>query len=67
MPYCLDCGGLMIYDRDSRGYVCQSCGSSMNINEYVERKETLRIEKERMEREKRRKDEYLEWWLSSKK
>lgn len=39
----------------------------MNINEYVERKETLRIEKERMEREKRRKDEYLEWWLSSKK
>lgn len=57
----------MIYERESRSYVCRSCGTSMNMQEYLERKEVARGERERMEREKRKRDEYLEWWLSSKK
>ncbi|MEM2003104.1 MAG: hypothetical protein QXI52_05520 [Nitrososphaerota archaeon] len=67
LRYCPECGGVMVYDRNSKLYTCSSCGISMNMQQIIEYQEKLRSEKERVEREKRKKEEYLEWWLSSKK
>jgi len=39
----------------------------MNMQQLLEYQERLRAEKEKLEREKKKKEEYLEWWLSSKK
>ncbi|MEM1666410.1 MAG: FYDLN acid domain-containing protein [Nitrososphaerota archaeon] len=67
LRFCPDCGGTMFYDRETRQYVCNSCGVSYTIQELVMIKEKKMSLKEEQERKKRQKEEYLEWWLSKKK
>jgi len=67
MRPCPECGGTMIYERSVKQYVCTSCGTVMNLQELLEVTERIRAEREKQERSKRWKDDYLNWWLSSKK
>ncbi len=57
----------MIYDRDTRSYVCPGCGLTYTTQDLVI--ESKRSLDERFRENKRRKkySEYLEWWTSSKK
>ena len=57
----------MVYERSVKQYVCTSCGTVMNLQELLETTERIRAEREKQERSKRWKDDYLTWWLSSKK
>jgi len=50
-----------------RVYSCRSCGATMSLQELVEHQERVRLEREKAQKERKRKDEYLEWWLSSKR
>ena len=61
MPRCPDCGGRMKYQRDTKVYVCTSCGLTLTPEELQLR--TAGEEEERGDRAR----EYLEWWLSGKK
>jgi DNA-directed RNA polymerase subunit M/transcription elongation factor TFIIS len=67
MRPCPECGGMMLYERSVKQYVCTSCGTVMNLQELLEATERIRVEREKQEKSKRWKDEYLTWWLSSKK
>jgi hypothetical protein len=58
---------MMLYERSVKQYVCTSCGTVMNLQELLEVTERIRAEREKQEKSKRWKDEYLTWWLSSKK
>ncbi|MEM2910460.1 MAG: FYDLN acid domain-containing protein [Nitrososphaerota archaeon] len=67
MRFCPDCGGAMFYDKETKEYVCNSCGASYTIQELTVRKERELALKYEGEKKKRQKEEYLEWWLSKKK
>jgi len=71
---CPECGGTLIYDRDTKTYTCQSCGQVFTREELAEARrkiaEELRqammgsaLEEEEKERKYR---EYLRWYLSRK-
>jgi len=65
MPYCVECGGKLTWDRRLKMYFCQSCGLSYTeaeLSEAMERLHSMRNEDERS----RRYREYLDWWLSKK-
>jgi len=68
MTYCPECGGEMQYISVTKRYVCKSCGLSVAHQELIELREQLKpkFESEEEQRKKRR-DEYLKWWLSKKK
>ena len=68
MPYCPECGGDMKYMYSNKNYVCKSCGLSLTRQELMETKEKLRpkLDSEE-EKRKRKRTEYLKWWLSKKK
>ncbi len=57
----------MIYDRDTRSYVCLSCGLIYTTQDLI--MESRREVDEKLRESKKRKKyaEYLEWWASSKK
>ncbi len=57
----------MFYDKETKEYVCNSCGASYTIQELTVRKERELALKYEGEKKKRQKEEYLEWWLSKKK
>ncbi len=67
MRRCPHCAAILIYDRMERVYSCRSCGATMSLQELVEHQERVRLEREKAQKERKRKDEYLEWWLSSKR
>ncbi|MCS7096076.1 MAG: hypothetical protein N3F10_03720 [Candidatus Bathyarchaeota archaeon] len=67
MPYCPECGGLMLYIASNKQYVCQSCGLSLTQQELVELKEKLKQPYEEEDERTKRRKEYLKWWLSKKK
>jgi transcription initiation factor TFIIIB Brf1 subunit/transcription initiation factor TFIIB len=67
LPYCPECGGETYYDRDSKRYICKSCGLSVTYEEFIELREKIRPEFESEDKRKRRQKEYLQWWLQSKK
>jgi len=68
MPYCPECGGEMQYMSATKRYVCKSCGLAVTRQELMELRQKLRpsFESGEDERKKRRK-EYLKWWLGKKK
>ena len=68
MTYCPECGGEMQYTPVTKRYVCKSCGLSVTHQELIELREQLKpkFESEEEQRKKKR-DEYLKWWLSKKK
>ncbi len=61
----------MKYDRNVRRYVCQRCGLALNRYELDKMREQhrdrIREEKGKEWEEKRRRKEYLDWWLSKEK
>lgn len=67
LPYCRECGAKIVYDRNTRSYVCPGCGLIYTPQDLVvgARRD---IEMDAAVEKKRRKyAEYLEWWTSSKK
>jgi len=70
---CPDCGGFLLYDRDTKTYTCQSCGRVFTREELAEARrkvaeEIRRALSEGLEDEKEQVyKEYLKWYLSSKK
>lgn len=57
----------MVYERSIKLYVCGSCGCTMNQQQLLEERERQRTMREREEKSRRKRDEYLEWWVSAKK
>ncbi|MEM3083100.1 MAG: hypothetical protein QXM50_06100 [Candidatus Caldarchaeum sp.] len=66
MPSCIECGGALFYDRELKHYTCSSCGATYTSQDLLIEREKRFNAKFEEERKKRRRDEYLEWWLSSK-
>jgi putative hemolysin len=66
MPFCVECGGELKFDRKLKQYVCQSCGLTYTDTELLEaRQRSLGVDEEDEKRRKSR--EYLDWWFKSKK
>jgi len=68
MRYCPECGGELKYISATKRYACKSCGLSLTPQELTELREKLRpsFESAEEQRRKKRKD-YLKWWLGKKK
>lgn len=68
MPVCPECGGEMKWERNRFMYVCKTCGLALKREELDRIRDEQRREvlTEDEERKKRRKD-YLKWWLSREK
>jgi len=67
MPYCPECGGQTHYDTTLKRYICKSCGLSLTSQERMELQDKLRPEFEaEEERQRKKRKEYLAWWLSKK-
>ncbi len=67
---CPECAGELKYDSSVRRYVCTRCGLALNTFELdkmrQQQRDSIRQEKGRDFEEKKRKREYLDWWLSEK-
>ena len=71
---CPECGGLLLYDRDTKTYTCQSCGQVFTPEELAEARRKIAEELRRatmgslLEEEKKERmyKEYLRWYLSRK-
>ncbi|MCD6313149.1 MAG: hypothetical protein J7L79_05015 [Thaumarchaeota archaeon] len=57
----------MIYDRDTRSYVCPGCGLTYTTQDLVIESKRSLDEKFREDKRRKKYAEYLEWWTSSKK
>ncbi|GAB4328909.1 MAG: hypothetical protein Kow0069_36270 [Promethearchaeota archaeon] len=70
MARCPECGGIMEYNPALKLLVCTSCGLAVTRSEldrmHDEQRKRLDPQSREEERRKRRK-EYLDWYLSSKK
>ncbi|RLI13985.1 hypothetical protein DRO33_00170 [Candidatus Bathyarchaeota archaeon] len=70
---CPECGGLLLYDRDTKTYTCQSCGRVYTREELAEARRRIAEEirrtlaQEAGEEKEQYYREYLKWYLSSKK
>jgi DNA-directed RNA polymerase subunit M/transcription elongation factor TFIIS len=66
MPYCIECGGLLEYDRELKSYYCKSCGATFSLQELLILRDKKKLINDKNKNEKKKKMEYLEWWLSEK-
>ena len=69
-PGCPECGGLLLYERDTKTYVCQDCGRMFTREELAEARRRIKEELRRAfeeDEEEQRAREYLKWYLSSHK
>lgn len=66
MPFCFECGGKLLYDRETRTYSCSGCGATYTSQDLLIERERRFNNKFEADRKKRRHEEYLEWLLSSK-
>ena len=66
MASCPECGSRLVYDRESRSYVCERCGGTYTQQDLLMEREKLLAKKFDEEKRKRSRSEYLEWWLSAK-
>lgn len=65
--FCPECGGALFYEPQTRRFVCKGCGLYVTREELAELRGRLRREESEDRRRKRERDEYIEWWLSTKK
>ena len=67
MRYCPECGNETVYDTKLRRFVCKGCGLSLSSQERMEIKDNQKpnTAKAAEDRKKKRR-EYLKWWLSKK-
>jgi len=67
VSYCPECGDEVVYDPKLRRFTCKSCGLYLTSQELMEMRDKLRPDMESKEEEqKRKRKEYLKWWLSKK-
>ncbi|MEM1945260.1 MAG: TFIIB-type zinc ribbon-containing protein [Nitrososphaerota archaeon] len=66
MAFCPECGSRLVYDRESRSYVCERCGGTYTQQDLLIEREKNLAKKFVDERKRRDRTEYLEWWLSAK-
>jgi len=67
MPYCPECGDEMLYDPKLRRFACKGCGLYLTSQELMEMRDKLRPDVEsKEEAQKKKRSEYLKWWLSKK-
>lgn len=66
MPVCTECGNKLVYDRETRTYVCAGCGYTYTTQDLLVEREKRFNSKFEDERKRRKREEYLQWWLSSK-
>ncbi|HUX99621.1 MAG TPA: hypothetical protein VMV49_08715 [Candidatus Deferrimicrobium sp.] len=61
----------MKYDSNNRLYVCERCGLALKRNEldkmWEQQRDSVREEKGKEYKEKQKRREYLDWWLSKEK
>ena len=71
MQRCPECAGLMKFDRNVHRYVCQRCGLALARSELDKMREQhrdrIREVKGKEFEERRKRKEYLDWWLSKEK
>jgi len=68
LPYCRECGAKIIYDRNTRSYVCPGCGLIYTPQDLIAgARRGIEAGLEAEEKKRRKYAEYLEWWTSSKK
>jgi len=60
---CPECGGSLNLDSVTKNFICRGCGLYAPREKFEELREKLNNNEKRNER----KDEYLDWWQSSKK
>ena len=60
---CPECGGSLNLDSVTKNFICRGCGLYAPREKFEELREKLNTSEKRNER----KDEYLDWWQSSKK
>jgi tRNA(Ile2) C34 agmatinyltransferase TiaS len=63
--FCPECGGELKFDAVSKNFICKSCGLFASREKFDE----LRDKKEGEMNDRRRlsRDDYLDWWQTSKK
>ncbi|MEM0123452.1 MAG: TFIIB-type zinc ribbon-containing protein [Conexivisphaerales archaeon] len=59
---CPDCGQPMMYEPDTKMYVCKRCGLYVTYNQLVKL-----IDEKKSKENNDIKKEYLKWWLGDKK
>ena len=65
--YCLECGGVLNYDKSLKQYTCKSCGLTFTFQQLMEDKDKTFVRNVSEEEiKKKRQKEYLQWWLSKK-
>ncbi|MBA3977658.1 MAG: hypothetical protein H0X50_05640 [Nitrosopumilus sp.] len=60
---CPECGGSLNMDSVTKNFICRGCGLYAPREKFEELREKLNKSEERNEK----KEEYLDWWQSSKK
>lgn len=63
--FCPECGGELKFDMTSKNFICKSCGLFASREKIDEIRDNIsdRLEDKR----RKRQDDYLDWWQSSKK
>ncbi len=62
VKFCPECGGSLTFDSITKNFICRGCGLYAPREKFEELKDKLNTP----ERNTRR-DDYLDWWQSSKK
>ena len=66
MPYCRECGSKLVYDRELKAYVCPHCGLTYTFQDLLVESHKAFEERLKQSEKKKKRAEYLEWWLSKK-
>ncbi|GBC69788.1 hypothetical protein HRbin01_01492 [archaeon HR01] len=66
MASCPECRSRLVYDRETKTYVCEGCGGTYTQQDLLMEREKALAKKFDEDRKRRARSEYLEWWLSSK-
>uniref|UniRef100_A0A7C5U5L0 TFIIB-type zinc ribbon-containing protein n=1 Tax=Caldiarchaeum subterraneum TaxID=311458 RepID=A0A7C5U5L0_CALS0 len=66
MALCFECGASLVYDRETRTYTCTGCGGTYTSQDLLIDREKRFNSKFKEDRKRKKREEYLEWWLSSK-
>ncbi|WEU40828.1 MAG: hypothetical protein OdinLCB4_002625 [Candidatus Odinarchaeum yellowstonii] len=68
---CPECAGEMRFDRNLHMYVCTRCGLALTSEDrdkiLLEQRSKVYSDIDSEEERKRRRKDYLKWWLSDKK
>ncbi len=62
VKFCPECGGSLNFDSVTKNFICRGCGLYAAREKFEELHDKLRISEANSKR-----DEYLDWWQSSKK